>query len=339
MTSTALPQALTRYRGRIDAELDLATRGSGLELYTMVRYHLGFEDAAGAPVRGDRGKAIRPTLCLLMCEALGGSVQAALPAAAGLELLHNFTLIHDDVMDGDATRRHRPTVWSIWGTAQAIDAGDLLHALAMRCVLRGADAARARDAAQVVADGCALVTEGQHLDLDFESRSQVTVADYLGMIERKSATLIAVALELGAVFAGNDPAIRAACRAYGRQLGAAFQIRDDMLGVWGETEVTGKPVGADLARRKKTLPVLHAAAHAPDPDRARLAAMMDDPNAPPDVEAAAAILNRAGAREFTARRLHERRARAAQSLASIPVTPWGRAHLTALADYIVGRDK
>ena len=232
------PEALGRYRERIDAELERAVRGPDLPLYTMARYQLGQVDADGAPASTDRGKAVRPTLCLLMCEALGGDLEAALPAAAGLELLHNFTLVHDDVMDDDRTRRHRPTVWAVWGRAQAIDAGDLLHVLSTLSVLRsGGDASGtlARDATEVVTQGCRLVTEGQHLDLAFETAAHVGVADYLDMIARKSAALLAVAFELGAIFAGNDSATRAACRDYGREVGVVFQIRDDMLGIWGRS--------------------------------------------------------------------------------------------------------
>ena len=309
----------------------------------MARYQLGQVDADGSPATTDRGKAVRPTLCLLMCEALGGDLDAALPAAAGLELLHNFTLVHDDVMDDDETRRHRPTVWAVWGRAQAIDAGDLLHVLATLSVLRsggnGASAMLAKEATEVVAEGCRLVTEGQHLDLAFETAAQVIAADYLDMIARKSAALLAVAFELGAIFAGNDPATRAACRAYGRELGIVFQIRDDMLGIWGDPAVTGKPVGADIRKRKKTLPIIHALETASGPDRARLRAMFGDSDAPPDVEPTIAILKRAGSRSFTEARIREHAERAGQVLARLPVSAWGRRNLDAVAAYIATRDR
>lgn len=334
---------LGRYLGRIDAELERAVRGPDLPLYTMARYQLGLVEADGSPAATDRGKAIRPTLCLLMCEALGGDPQAALPAAAGLELLHNFTLVHDDVMDDDRTRRHRPTVWVVWGRSQAIDAGDLLHVLATLSVLRsggnGASAPLAKDATEAVMQGCQLVTEGQHLDLAFETATHVGVADYLDMIARKSAALLAVAFEVGAVFAGNDPATRAACRDYGREVGVVFQIRDDMLGIWGDPAVTGKPVGADIQKRKKTLPIIHALETAAEPDRTHLRAMFDDTDAPPSVETTTAILERAGSRSFTAERIQERADRATQALARLPVNPWGRRNLEAVATYIATRDR
>lgn len=309
----------------------------------MARYQLGQVNADGSPASADRGKAVRPTLCLLMCEALGGDLEAALPAAAGLELLHNFTLVHDDVMDDDETRRHRPTVWVIWGRAQAIDAGDLLHVLATLSVLRsggdGASASLARDAVEVLTEGCRLVTEGQHLDIAFETAANVGVADYLDMIARKSAALLAVAFELGAIFAGNDPATRAACRAYGRELGIVFQIRDDVLGIWGDPAVTGKPVGADIDKRKKTLPVIHALATADEPDRRRLRAMYGSDGGSPDVESTMAILERAGSRDFTEDRIRTHVQQASQALYRLPASDWGRRHLEAVATYIAARDR
>ena len=309
----------------------------------MARYQLGQVNADGSPATTDRGKAIRPTLCLLMCEALGGDPEAALPAAAGLELLHNFTLVHDDVMDDDEVRRHRPTVWVLWGRSQAIDAGDLLHVLATLSVLRsggaGASAPLAKDAVEAVTQGCRLVTEGQHLDIAFETAANVSVADYLDMIARKSAALLAVAFELGAIFAGNDPATRAACRAYGRELGIVFQIRDDVLGIWGDPAVTGKPVGADIQKRKKTLPVIHALETCAGPDRARLHAMYSDNRAPPDVATSMSILERAGSRSFTENQIRNHGNLARQALARLAVNAWGRRNLEAVATYIATRDR
>ncbi|MYD92577.1 MAG: polyprenyl synthetase family protein [Chloroflexi bacterium] len=309
----------------------------------MARYQLGQVNADGSPATTDRGKAVRPTLCLLMCEALGGDLEAALPAAAGLELLHNFTLVHDDVMDDDETRRHRPTVWVVWGRAQAIDAGDLLHVLATLSVLRSggssASAMLAKDATEVVTQGCRLVTEGQHLDIAFETAPKVAVADYLDMIARKSAALLAVAFELGAIFAGNDPATRDACRAYGRELGIVFQIRDDVLGIWGDPAVTGKPVGADIQKRKKTLPVIHALESSAGPDRARLRSMFSDDSRPPDVESTMEILERAGSRSFTEEQIRKHGNLASLALARLPVNAWGRRNLEAVATYIATRDR
>ena len=341
MPKTVVPAIFSRYREEIDQELLRATRGPNLSLYTMVHYQLGWVDATGAEVNADRGKAIRPTLCLLMCEALGGTIDRAVPSAAGLELLHNFSLIHDDVMDGDETRRHRPTVWSIWGQAQAIDAGDLLHVLAMLNVLGsnrdGEDAELCRDAAEVMARGCRLVTEGQHLDLEFESRPSVTVDQYVAMIERKSAALISVAFEIAAIFSGNVPGVRMVCETYGSLLGTAFQIRDDMLGIWGDPAVTGKPVGADIRKRKKTLPVIHAFEKATDQDRGRLTAIYSNEAEDPDPVAVSAILDRAGSYAFSEEYMRTYLQKASTSAAQLPISEWGRKNLEEVALYMVGR--
>ena len=338
-----VPLIFSRYRDRLDEELHRATRGPDLLLYTMIHYQLGWVDAHGEQEQADRGKAIRPTLCLLMCEALGSEVSEALPAAAGLELLHNFSLIHDDVMDSDQTRRHRPTVWSLWGRAQAIDAGDLLHVLAMLSVLQsgkpGSEPLLARDASQVVAHGCKLVTEGQHLDIAFESQLDVDINDYISMIERKSAALISVAFELGAIFAGNASEVRNACRKYGHALGIAFQIRDDMLGIWGDQDITGKPVGADIRKRKKTLPIIHASEHATGADRASLRSMFNNVEEIPDVDRVMKILDNAKSRQFTEDHMNLYLQRASDILANLPVNDWGRTNLNEVASFIVARTK
>jgi geranylgeranyl diphosphate synthase type I len=338
---TEVPAVFSRYRERIDQEILRAIRGPDLPLYTMVYYQLGWVDATGAEVTADRGKAIRPTLCLLMCEALGGNIDGAIPSAAGLELLHNFSLIHDDVMDGDETRRHRPTVWSIWGQAQAIDAGDLLHVLAMLNVIGsdqdGEDAVLCRDSAEVMARGCRLVTEGQHLDLEFESRPRVTVDQYVGMIERKSAALISVAFEMAAIFSGNAPEVRKVCQTYGCLLGTAFQIRDDMLGIWGDPAVTGKPSGADIRKRKKTLPIIHAFEKATDQDRRRLTAIYSNDAETPDPAMVMAILDRAGSYGFTDEYMRTYVQKASASAAKLPISEWGRQNLEEVARYMAGR--
>jgi geranylgeranyl diphosphate synthase type I len=260
-----------------------------------------------------------------------------------LELLHNFSLIHDDIMDNDRTRRHRPTVWAIWGEAQAINAGDLLNVLATLSVLRAPrdpeHTALVRTAVDVLARGCARMTEGQHLDVAFETRDDVTVDEYLEMVNGKTAALIGVAFELGAIFAGNQPEMRARCRNYGRTLGAAFQIRDDLLGIWGDPTLTGKSAGSDIRKRKKTLPIVHGMQAAPPEDREYLRAMFTDRSVEPDVEAARAILARAGSRAFAEAEASRLLADTRLWLDQLPVSAWGRQALTDVAAFIIGRAK
>lgn len=235
------------------------------DLYGYLRYHLGWADQNLQPANEQSGKRLRPLFCLLCCEACGGDWQRALPAAAAVELVHNFSLIHDDIEDNDTTRRGRPTAWTLWGVPQTLNAGDALYALSQLALLRleksGLPAEAVVDAACLLNETSLRLTEGQFLDIRFESRAQVDVEEYLTMIERKTGALLAASCELGALVAQAPPARRDALRAFGLHLGLAFQIQDDILGIWGDPAVTGKPVGSDLIRRKKTLPILYGLAH------------------------------------------------------------------------------
>jgi geranylgeranyl diphosphate synthase type I len=233
--------------------------------YGMMRYHLGWSDAAFRPGSFPTGKRLRPILCLLACSEVGGDPAQALPAAAALELLHNFSLIHDDVEDGDELRHHRPTVWKLWGVPQAINAGDGMYALAYAALQRLADrGVKAKPALSVFerfTRTCLALTEGQYLDIRFEERTQVTVDEYLRMIQGKTAALIAASVAIGALLGGASPAQQTDLLRFGQAMGLAFQIQDDVLGIWGDPSVTGKAAGNDILRRKKSLPLLYALNH------------------------------------------------------------------------------
>lgn len=218
-------------------------------------YHLGWWEPDGRPARADRGKAIRPTLTLVSAAAMGGGPDAAVPAAVAVELVHNFSLLHDDVMDRDRTRRHRPTAWTIFGPSPAILVGDALLTLAMD-VLAGSPGGRAgvRRLSAAVQE----LTEGQVADLDFEHRADVGVPECVHMAEGKTGALLGAACALGAA-AGGGPAARVQdLERFGREIGLAFQFVDDLLGIWGDPATTGKPVRNDLRCRKKSLPVVAA---------------------------------------------------------------------------------
>lgn len=257
-----LPVVFDRYRNEIDAELKSVLAEQQLPLYDMMRYHLGWIDAQGNLCQNSSGKALRPVLSLLACEAVGGEPARALPLAAAIELVHNYSLIHDDIQDDDKERRHRPTVWSIWGKPQAINAGTAMRILASLAVLRIRDGEVPLDKrlrAQRLLDECTLrLIEGQYLDISYESRLDIGINDYLTMIEGKTAALIACSLEAGALLGTDDEETIKDFREIGRNLGLAFQIRDDILGVWGDEKKTGKPIGSDIRRRKKTLPIVYA---------------------------------------------------------------------------------
>lgn len=246
----------------IEKELKKAVdkvRGPGFEeLSAMMAYHLGWEGEGAGPEAS--GKRIRPLLVLLTAAAAGGNLEAALPAAAAIELIHNFSLIHDDIEDKSPLRRGRPTVWEIWGTAQAINTGDAMFSLAHLTLLDlevTASPAIALQAARILQETCLSLTQGQHLDMAYERRGSLTEADYWPMVNGKTAALLGACTELGALAAGAATARRLAFLRFGRSLGLAFQVQDDILGIWGYTGKTGKSAESDMVAGKKSLPVLY----------------------------------------------------------------------------------
>ena len=245
-------------------------------LYDWLRYHMGWAELDGTRADARRAKGVRPLACLLSAAALGGDPEAAAPCAAAVELTHEFSLIHDDIQDGDALRRGRPALWTLVGEAQAIGAGDLLWAIARR-MLGGTPVPADRRVAMMdrYDAACVRLAQGQHLDLAFEGRERVDPADYRMMIAGKTGALLGLATALGASAAGARKRTVSAMADFGEAVGVAFQMRDDWLGLWGDPAETGKPVGADLARRKKSLPLLIALDHptAGPP----LAALLDTP--------------------------------------------------------------
>jgi geranylgeranyl diphosphate synthase type I len=309
------------------------------ELFGMLRYHLGWVDALFQPCDARSGKQLRPLLCLLACEGCGGGWEQALPAAAAVELLHNFTLIHDDIEDRDRVRRDRPTVWSIWGQAQGINAGDTLFALAQLAMLRlqgrGLPSATIVETTRLFNETCVALTGGQYLDIGFESRSDVSVDDYLAMIEGKTAALVACSCEIGALVAGAPDAQREHLRAFGRHSGLAFQMLDDVLGIWGDSAVTGKPVGADIARRKKTLPLLHGLERS-----AELRSLIArEVVSAADVRRATHLLEEAGSRNYTERLAREHHDEALAALEQADLRREAARVLRELAYKLLSRDR
>lgn len=245
-------------------------RSADLPIYSVVRYHLGWADQQFEPASADGGKRIRPLICLFACQAASGDISQAVPVASAIELLHNFTLIHDDIQDGSATRRHRSTIWSLWGNAQAINAGDATFALSQLALLDatrfGVDPVRLTTIQREFNLTALRILEGQVLDLGYEDRWDIEVDDYLRMISGKTAAIIGFAAWSGATLAGVTAERGEAFRNFGLSLGLGFQVRDDMLGIWGEPDVTGKPAADDIRRRKKSLPIIALAERASEPE-------------------------------------------------------------------------
>ena len=271
------PRVLTRHLAEIESALRASSPlTAGSWLGRMAAYHMGWINHEGKATASN-GKRLRPSLCLWTAEACGSDPQAAMGAALAVEWIHNFTLIHDDIQDVSHERRHRPTVWSIWGSAQAINAGDGLFALAFNALLDGgAPAPRRLQAAQVITAAVMEVIEGQCLDLASEGLPQTPPQRYMKLITAKTGALVGAAVEAGAVMAGAPASVRKGLRRAGRFLGLAFQVRDDWLGVWGDPRLTGKSRDGDLAQRKLSHPVVAAYAVADRSQRAAFRRMFLD---------------------------------------------------------------
>jgi geranylgeranyl diphosphate synthase type I len=308
--------------------------------YAMQEYQLGWRDECLAPANDNPGKLLRPRLCLMACRVAGGDPRRALPLAAAVQLVHDFSLIHDDIEDNSDTRRGRPTVWSIWGLAQGINTGDgmliVAHLALHRLTEAGVPAELALEVMRRFDETILTLCEGQFLDLSFEGDLRISEDDYLAMIRRKTAVLVAAAAGLGARVGGASEQAAQAMYDFGLNLGLAFQTQDDVLGIWGDPAVTGKPAAADLYRRKLSLPVIRALATSPD--REALARMYARPAFDgDDVGPILAILDACGARAYTEAAAAEYHARALAALDRVPGDAETLAELRAVTSGLLGR--
>ena len=341
----SLPLFFERYQPLIAAALREELEPHELPLYNTLRYYLGWVDPDGNPDPKPEGKALRPTLCLLACESVGGNPENALPAAVALEYIHNFSLIHDDIQDQDEMRRHRKTVWAIWGEPVGIVSGNTIFSLADissgRLTDRGVDPATSVAVRRVLADRYLKMMEGQFLDISFESRLTITTAEYLDMIQRKTGALIECSIFCGALIGaglGRSDELIGNMRSLGRELGYVFQIRDDLLGIWGGP-ATGKPVGADILRKKKALPAVHALDNATGASAQRLRAIYSEEMVTAShVDTVLEIMDEVGTRAYCESLAREHRDKALGVIESVPLSAESVHDLRELGEFLLIRE-
>jgi geranylgeranyl diphosphate synthase type I len=344
---TEFTRLLTDIESEMSSVLD-ERGGHARPLYQMLAYHLGLDGADGP-----RGKRMRPLLGLLAYQSLTGDYHPALPGAAAVELGHNFSLVHDDIEDADAERRHRPTLWALWGVPLAINAGDALFALSRLALYRlledGFSERRVLALMRVYDETCLALCEGQYLDISFERQADVTVDAYLEMIGKKTAALVGASVQAGAILATDDDEVIEAYRRFGYDLGMAFQMADDVKGTFWASTDSGKPASGDVRKRKKTLPVVWALEHGGPDDRDRLAAIYaprssDGPGT--DIHQVAAldddlvrevlaILERSGAREHALVEARRYRSLALDHLELLPCPDERRGELAELVRSVI----
>jgi geranylgeranyl diphosphate synthase type I len=311
----------------------------------VASYHFGWIDQDGGPAEGDGGMAVRPALALLSAQAAGAPAETGIPGAVAMELVHNFSLLHDDLMDGDEKRRHRDTVWKVHGPAQAILVGDALFALANEILLEQGTPEAGRATRRLTTATRRLI-DGQAEDISFEHRERVTVQECLDMEGKKTGALLACASSVGAVLGGASEADADALEEYGYHLGLAFQAIDDLLGIWGDPASTGKQTWSDLRQRKKSLPVVAAlAAGGPASERLGelLAADAKNPEngafSEEEFALRAALIEEAGGREWTSDEARRQYATAIAALDKMDMPEEIHRKLVGLADFVVVREK
>jgi geranylgeranyl diphosphate synthase type I len=337
--SGGAPEVIARARELVDPALREAVgRLQNAQMRRIAEYQLGWCDGDGNPVESGGGKAIRPTLAILSAEAGGGGSSDGLPAAVAVELVHNFSLLHDDIMDGDRERRHRPTGWVVFGEGQTILAGTAMLTAAIETLVADGDAGQR--ALPLLLFSTQLLISGQSDDLALEGRAAATVEEVLQMEAGKTASLLACSTAIGALAAGAPAHVVDGLAAYGHDLGMSFQLVDDVLGVIGDPAVTGKSSSSDVRAGKRSAPIV-AALTAGGPASTRLAELIADgpPTSEADVDRARGLIEEAGGVAWASGEAALRMDRAVARLTSLQLPPRAEAELIALGRYIVERDR
>lgn len=344
-TPTHVPDVLTRCRQAIDPVLASAVERLSPELCQIARYHLGWSDAEGRPVAAPGGKGIRPALTLLGTQAVGASAEVGIPGGVAVELVHNYSLIIDDVIDLDTERHHRPTVWTLFGVSHAIIAGEALQVLAHQVLLDMPSEIGAKASAALAA-ATTIMIAGQSDDIAFERRRDINIEQCVAMSAAKTGALLGCAASIGAILADAPAEAVDALRDYGRLLGLAFQAVDDLLGIWGDPARTGKPQGSDLRQRKKSMPIVYALG-AEDPEAEELRSLILGPAetagtrpslSSGEVARATRLIEAVGAREWTVTEAKSNLDAALGALERVPLAPDAHRELADLAVFVVERE-
>jgi geranylgeranyl diphosphate synthase, type I len=338
-TNTRAPEVIGRARELVTPALRAAVdRLENDSMRRIAGYQLGWVDADGRPVEFVGGKAIRPTLAVLSAEAGGGVAAEGVPAAVAVELVHNFSLLHDDIMDGDRERRHRPTGWVVFGEGQTILAGTAMLTAAIETL--AADGEAGRRALPLLLASTQLLISGQSRDLALEGNDRASVDDVLHMEAGKTASLLSCSAAIGALAAGAAPEVVSGLADFGHDLGMSFQLVDDVLGVIGDPAVTGKSSSSDVRAGKRSAPIV-AAMRAGGPASDRLVELMADgpPKSEADVALATALIEAAGGLEWASHEAQVRLERGLTRLAGLGLPVGAAGELAALGHYIVDRDR
>jgi len=340
----SLPESFYRYRSKLEAELKSVLGESTLPLYTMLRYHLGWVDSEGYPQENSNGKQARSTLCFLACEGVGGDWERALPASAAIELMHNFTLIHDDIQDNSWERRNRPTVWKIWGQAQGINAGDAMHALTQLALLkleeRGVPGEKIMLASKILSQTCLSICEGQYLDVEYEDSLDIGLDNYSDMIAKKTASLFECSLYLGAILGTDNQTQISHLRSFGNRLGMAYQVQNDLIGIWGGKKTGSKSPYTDIKYKKKTLPIIYALQSVKGENREKLLSIYSKAKiSAKDISQVVHILDRLGARDYAEKVIEKYHLEAIQELEIAGLSPSAQREIKELTAYLLGQEK
>ena len=329
------PQALNRVMELVEPELVNSVKKLSNELLPVIEYHFGWKTIKGIEAPEDTGKRLRPSLAVLSAEAVGRDMEVAIPGAVAVELIHNFSLIHDDIIDGDKERRHRPSAWTAFSIEDALIAGDALHTLAFQVLLEENTPERVQAARRLV-DATTTMISGQAADMTFDDLPTISFEECLKMEAAKTGALLGYSSSVGAILSGADENTCNALEVFGYELGLAYQAVDDVLGIWGDPKITGKPAGNDLREKKKSMPVsIVLSANNSDSEKLLEIFSTTEDLDEEEIVKASALIENAGGREATLEEADEHLKRAIEFLNNADIRKETFCELEEIAHFVV----